>query len=92
MIEWLAMPPPGGSKVGLDAWIAALGESARVVRRDMIWIEMPSRHLRGYVVFEGENVEAINFELSDPDAFATLDAAATALGWELHPDDGEDDE
>ena len=91
MIEWLALPPPGGSDVGVDGWIAALGHAARVVRGDSTWLEVPSLQLRGFVVFEGDAVEAINFELADPDAWTFLESAATALGWELHPDDGEDD-
>ena len=92
MTEWLALPPPGGSDVGVYAWIAALGDSARLVRGDCTWIEVPALKIRGFVVLEGDVVEAINFELTAANALPALESAASALGWELHPDDGEDDD
>ena len=45
------------------------------------------------MVIENGNASAINFELHDPDpgpATRAIEDAATALGWELHPDDDED--
>lgn len=95
MTEWLALPPPGSTGTGIDAWASQFSDSghpARVDRHEFTWIEVPSLKLRGFVVFEGDAVEAINFELSDPSALASLESTATALGWELHPDDGEDDD
>ena len=95
MTEWLALPPPGGSDAGIDAWLAAFasaGHPARVVRGEEIWVEVPSLRLRGFAATQGEGLEAINFELSDPDAKPTLERVAASFGWDIYPDDGEDDE
>ena len=59
------------------------------------WLEIAPLRLRGYAVIEDGHVTAINFELSDPDprpADPGHRAAAAALGWEVHPDDGDDDD
>ena len=52
------------------------------------WLEIGPLRLRGYAVLAGRHVEAINFELADPDpapATRVVEAAAEALGWEVHP-------
>ena len=100
MVEWLAMPATGAAPVMLDAWaeaFASLGHAPRILHdgTGVAWIEVPSERLRGYVVIEGGGVEAINFELREPDptaALALLQAAVAKLNWELHQvDDDEDD-
>ena len=100
MVEWLAMPATGAAPVMLDAWseaFAALGQTARIVHDGpgVAWIEVPSARLRGYAVIEGGGVEAINFELREPDpaaALALLQAVVAKLGWELHQEDDEEDD
>lgn len=100
MIEWLAMPATGASRVMLDAWaeaFSAVGYTARIVHEGpgVAWIEVPSERLRGYAVIEGGGVEAINFEFPEPDAAATLtllQAIVARLGWELHQEDDDEDD
>jgi hypothetical protein len=99
-IELLALPGWRTPPTPLDAWVERLTASAGpvVVTReatDASWLEVGRLRLRGYAVLAGRHVEAINFELSDPDRTAATQAimaAAEALGWEVHDDDGEDDE
>lgn len=98
MVEFLALPAWNTPTTRLDAWVerfASLGHPARLARDGSggTWIEVPTMRLRGFVVMETANVEAINFELSDPEsATATLEIAADGLGWEIHPDDGSDED
>lgn len=59
------------------------------------WIDAPTAGLRGYVIMQGQRVEAINFEILGDDLESTrarLANIAGALGWELHAEDDEDDE
>jgi len=103
MIELLVVPDWQAAPRTLDEWVAALSKQVdRVeVSREstgVSWLEIGSLRLRGYVVLDGLHVEAINFELSDPDpapATRAIEAAAQELGWEVHedePDDESDDE
>jgi hypothetical protein len=100
MIELLALPAwdaPPRSPADWAAELAALGHPATVARAPDgdTWIEVAPLRLRGFVVIEDGLAAAINFELHDPDpapASRLVEAAATALGWEVHPDDGEIDE
>ena len=100
MIEWLAMPATGTESTTLYAWTGAfsdLGHAARVAHEGpgVAWIEVAAAGLRGYVVIEGGIVEAINFELRDADpsqTLALLRSATSALGWELHQEDDEEDD
>jgi hypothetical protein len=44
---------------------------------------------------QGPAAEAINFELAAPDptpARLAVEAAATALGWEVHDDEGDEED
>ncbi len=100
MTERLALPTWDTAPTQLAAWVSQLeGQGLTVaVTRDsasLHWLEVPGLGLRGYAVTEGRNVEAINFELADPDpapALQALETAAAALAWELHEDDGEGDD
>src|SRR5262245_60521769 len=101
MIELLALPAWRTPPRTLEEWTTQLGEQAggRVAgHREPAtesWLELSTRRLRGYAVLEGPHVEAINFELSDPDpapATRAVEAAAAALGWEIHPDEDEDED
>lgn len=100
MIELLALPGWQAPPTTLDDWIArltALAGPVAVTResRAASWLEIDALRLRGYVVLEGRRVEAINFELADPDpapATRAIEAAARALGWEVHPDEPEEDD
>ena len=98
MIELLAIPAWNTATRTLADWsdaLAALGHPPSIGREDdETWLEVAPLRLRGYVATEGQAVEAINFELYDSDtepASRLLSAAAEALGWELHPDDPEED-
>lgn len=100
MIELLALPGWQAPPTTLDDWIArltALAGPVAVTResRAASWLEIDALRLRGYVVLEGRRAEAINFELADPDpapATRAIEAAARALGWEVHPDEPEEDD
>ena len=103
MIELLAIPGWQTGPTKLDAWVAALEETCgapvTVVRESPqgSWVAAGSIRIRGFAILAGPHVEAINFELSDPDpapATSLLEAASAAIGWEIHPDDEdeEDDE
>jgi hypothetical protein len=99
-VELLALPGWQTAATSLDAWVAQLTAHAGpiVVTREsatVSWLEAARHRLRGYVMLAGQSVEAINFELSGSDPAPgthALTAAADALGWELHPDDGEDED
>jgi len=102
MTERLALPAWDTAPTQLAAWVTQLesqGLTVAVTRdsASLHWLEVSDLRLRGYAVTEGRNVEAINFELADPDpdpALQALETAAAALAWELHEDedDGEDDD
>jgi len=100
MTERLALPGWKTPPTSLEAWtgaIAALGHRVETERESTgaSWIEVPSVRVRGYVLMQGQFVEAINFETSAADPAPVLDLigqAAAALGWELHDDDGEDED
>ncbi len=99
MTERLAIPSWNAKSATLEDWtrtLSELGHPPAVARDDgMIWIELPALRLRGFVVTEGEHVEAINFEMHDPDiapALALLESTATTLGWEIHEADDDEEE
>lgn len=100
MIEWLAMPASGAAPMTLDTWaeaFSALGQTPRIVHEGpgVAWIEVATKRLRGYAVIEGGRVEAINFELPEPDApsaLALLEAVVAKLEWELHQEDDDEDD
>ena len=97
-LERLAIPGWQSAPTTLDDWVgqlAASGGPVTVTREStgVSWLEIGPLRLRGYAVTEGVHVEAINFELNDPDptaGLAAIEAAARALGWEIHEDDSED--
>jgi hypothetical protein len=99
MIELLVLPEWKTPPTPLDDWVAQLttaGGPVVVTREgaDASWLEIGRLRLRGYAIVAGRNVEAINFELADPDpgpATQAVTAVATALGWEVHHDDDDDD-
>jgi len=98
MVEYLALPGWQTTPVDVQAWVAQLtelGGPTSLARESptVNWVEVPGLRLRGYAVIEDGKVTAINFELHAPDpdpALRALEAAASALGWELHPDDPDD--
>ena len=100
MIELLALPAWDAPPRSLDDWTAALssgGHAATVEREgaDASWIVVGALRLRGLAMMEGDHVDAINFELTDPDpaeALRLLEAVMPPMNWELHPDDGELDD
>lgn len=100
MTEYLALPAWDTQPRPLDDWVRALTEAGAPTTvehegRDEVWLEVAPIRVRGYVVIEGIGVTAINFELHDPEtepALAIVTTAAKSLGYEVHADDGEDDE
>ncbi|HEX8201724.1 MAG TPA: hypothetical protein VF590_14675 [Isosphaeraceae bacterium] len=100
MTEFLALPGWNTPPVTLDAWVAQLAAQGHppTLTRDepgTCWLEVGALRLRGYAVNEGDHLGAINFELSDPDpepALHVVEAAARALGWEVHPDEPDEEE
>ncbi len=97
--EWLAIPAYGTGRCTPVAWVEAFtaqGHRAMLTGDDEeLWIEIPELKLRGYVELVGQHVEVINFELLEPvanEAGALLESVATGLGWELYPDDLEQDD
>jgi hypothetical protein len=96
MIELLTVPDWNSPPRRLDEWSSALDVSSSVIREPdgTTWLEVASLRLRGYVVIEEGYVTAINFELHDPDpadARALVEKAASALGWEVHEEDAEEE-
>ena len=95
MIELLALPGWQTPPTTLDDWLAQLGNHGGPVvvtheSSGACWLDLAPLRLRGYAMLAGRNVEAINFELTDPDpspATRVVEAAAQALGWEVHPDE-----
>jgi hypothetical protein len=100
MIEFLAIPAHNAPPSTLEDWVAWLsgqGQSPRIAREDedLVWLEIPALHVKGLVSFEGDRLEAVNFELHGPDAapaLGILHSLAANFAWELHEDDGLDDE
>jgi hypothetical protein len=100
MTELLALPGWDSPPTKLDDWVAQLsaqGAEVAVERESagVAWLEVGSLRLRGYAMSEGLRLEAINFELHDPDAGPAtrlIEAAASALGWEVHADEPDEDE
>lgn len=99
VLELLAVPAWNTPRTTLDAWVEALraqGVTVEVERDPPgAWLEVRSLRLRGYALSEGIALEAINFELADPDpapATRLVQTAAEALGWEVHADDDEQDD
>ncbi len=98
MFEILAIPGWKTAGTPLSDWVAQFagqGFEAVVTREStaVSWIVVDALRLRGYAVMAGRTVEAINFELSDPDPQSARDAlerASIALAWEL--DDSQDDD
>jgi hypothetical protein len=96
MFEILALPGWNTEPTPLSRWVSELQsrDVKVVVTREspgVSWLEVSSERLRGYVLMEGDHVEAINFELAAPDsgpARRLLEATAAALGWDL--DDEQD--
>ena len=100
MIEILALPGWKIEETPLSAWVdqfASQGFDAVVTREStsVSWIEVHALRLRGYVVLEeARHVEAINFELHDPDPVPAREAlvrASAALSWELDEDSDPED-
>src|SRR5205807_2362223 len=84
MLELLAVPEWNTPPRTLEDWSAALPEPSAIVREPdgSVWIEVASRRMRGYVLIEGGQVSAINFELHDRDpapARALIESAALSL-------------
>jgi hypothetical protein len=100
MTELLVLPAWNTPPRSLQDWVAQLtaqGVSVTVERESagVSWIEVASMRLRGYAMSEGERLEAVNFELAEPDptrAAQLIEVAAAALGWEVHPDEPDDDD
>jgi hypothetical protein len=100
MLEYLALPAWNTPPTRVDAWVAQLSEAGGpvVLTREgssVAWLEVAPLRLRGYVVMENGHAAAINFELhsQDPEpATRAIQAAAEALGWEIHADDEDDDD
>jgi hypothetical protein len=100
MTEVLALPGWNLPPTPLTAWVdqfERLGLAADAVREStgVSWIEVRALRLRGYAVMQGTCPEAISFELADPDPSAArqaVEAAAAALGWEIHDDEGQEDD
>ena len=100
MQEWLAIPGPSSQPIGLNVWVerlSQLGHESVLEKEDSdaFWIEIAALRLRGFAMMEGVNVDAINFELHDPEpalAWQLLEAAASSLGWELTQEDDDDDD
>jgi hypothetical protein len=99
MLEYLAIPAWQTPPTSLDAWVASLTEASGspvVVTREgssVAWLDLGPVRVRGYVQMENGQAAAINFELHalDPEpATRVLEAAAAAVGWELHEDDEDD--
>ena len=100
MTELLALPAWDTPPTSLDAWSGRFANHGHppVVSREgsgVAWMEFAPLRLRAYVVIESGHVEAVNFEINDPDPQPSLTlivVIAQELRWELHPDDGSDDE
>ena len=100
MLEYLALPAWNTLETTVEAWVAQLSEAGGpvIVSREsstVAWLEVAPLRLRGYVVLENGHASAINFELhaGDPGpATRAIEQAAQALGWEIHPDDEDEND
>ena len=100
MVELLAIPGWQAPVRTVEDWLnalAVLGHAARISLDEDhdTWIEVPDLSLRGLTVLDGVNLEAIHFELENPETEVVLEVlcqAAAVLSWELHPDDDDDDD
>ena len=100
MTELLALPDWKATPVDVQAWAAALTEACgpTTVSRDSpeaYWLDVAMPRVRGYAVVEGIKVAAVNFEVDDADLATItplLERAAASLGWELFPDDPDDED
>jgi hypothetical protein len=99
MIERLAIPAWQTGATSLEAWTTALTagfETPVVVERESpqgSWVILAAVRIRGFAVLLGADVEAINFEVNNPERdLPRLEAVASSIGWELHEDDGDDED
>ena len=103
MTEFLAIPGWQTPPTTLSTWVETLearGGPTVVVERDSpqgAWIHLEAMGVHGFAVLAGSHVEAVNFEIQEPvppEVERLLGEAAAAIGWEIHPDepDEEDDE
>lgn len=101
MIEFLAIPGWQTPPTTLAEWVARLEEEAGpavIVERESpqgAWVHLEAMGVHGFAVLAGPHVEAINFEVQEPitpEVGRLLERAASAIGWEIHPDDPDDDE
>lgn len=101
MIELLAIPAWRTPPISFDAWVerlTAIAGEEPVIRRespDGVWIEFGRLRFRGLALMVGAEVEALHFELAAVDpgpATEVIEKTAAAVGWEVHPDDGEEDD
>ena len=101
MTEFLAIPGWQTPPTSLAEWVAQLeevGGPTVVVERESpqgAWIHLEAMGVHGFAVLAGPHVEAVNFEIQEPvppEVNRFLEEAAAAIGWEIHPDDPDDDE
>ena len=101
VIEVLAIPGWQTERTTLDVWTTALADatgSPPTIERESAqgsWIILGSRRIRGFAIMAGPDVEAINFEINDPnpsESTRLLEAVAASIGWEIHPDEPDDDD
>ncbi|HEY2157941.1 MAG TPA: hypothetical protein VGH33_20095 [Isosphaeraceae bacterium] len=101
MIELLAIPAWQTPTTTLAEWVAQLekgGGPAVIVERESpqgAWIHLEAMGVHGFAVLAGPHVEAVNFEIQEPlsaDVNRFLEEAAAAIGWEIHPDDPDDED
>ncbi len=99
MLEYLALPAWNTPPTSVESWVAELSEAGPVIvtreSSTVTWLEIAPIRLKAYVVVENGNASAINFELHALDPAPSTRAivkAAETLGWELHEDDGTDED
>ena len=91
MLEILATPNWRQETTTLEQWVEAFRSQDLTVSLEresptVTTLEIASIRLRGHVLSDGLNVEAIDFELASVDiepARKALETAAAVLGWEL---------
>ena len=101
MIELLAIPGWQTPPTTLATWVDALearGGPTVVVERESpegAWIHLEAMGVHGFAVLAGPQVEAVNFEIQEPlspEVSRLLEETAAAIGWEIHPDDDEEED
>src|SRR3954452_8742043 len=100
MTDLLAVPCWNTPETTLPTWVESLRAQGLAVEATdespgVSWIESTAARLRGYVVMKGPVVEAINFEFHGPDpaeARGLVESAASAIGWEVHDDEDDEDD